>query len=389
MAGILACVMLGLTACGNSSEPDPTTNNKEAVQTVNEIKTTKYIINKDKVINALNSTDGIYNNFDITTSEYRSIEIQESEYVINKTCTILCKLNKKLSYMSDGYQMNIVLEYSGDNEYPNTISITNEFANDVDSNIAQNWSLEIIKKIFNSEISGRMSAVPYNGEPQNGGTLAGRNITLYRGLDDMSSTLGKYMLNYVISIENETSKATVNQFNPSSNPKYLLFNTGLIAYNERLEGVIKNIAKVYDDSAVGKLVLMTDLGKDTAIDKYEQAQLKMDIQSAENGTTSLDVTATANPEHKLKVSTKTLVFKNKLDAFYNAEDILLMLTGKEIALEDYFEDAEIKLTINESGYNESWGYPLEVTAAVMELTEGGYQIALVINTVANDGGAAS
>ena len=60
---------------------------------------------------------------------------------------------------------------------------------------------------------------------------------------------------------------------------------------------------------------------------------------------------------------------------------MVALTRKKVVLKDYIGQSSWELTLNESGLNESWGYPVTLSFNRVSTDDSSYRLSIRIESV--------
>lgn len=393
-------MVLSLCACKDKQSDDKDSetelvnqgNNIDNIVSNNE-KLDICEISTNSLLTAFSEISDIKENFSISTSQYKSLNVNDySNYTMNNQFIVRCEPLSEQELVGDDFKISSIIDYKGNNEYPSTISITCEYINESDREKAEVWANKVFNRLANQKVADTLSKTAYNTRDAEAYTVDELRVTVSKTVEDFTSTNGKYVATYTMNVvdtaklTDEIINAEIDDFNPSENASYVLFNTPIISYSEKLSISIPKIGRFFDDTATSTLTQINDIHNIADGYEYNKAYVNYSISSRQNGDTFLtfEATESTNDANKtsqiISVNTKTLDYTNKLDCFYAAEDLLLNLVGNAIELDKYYESSEFSITINadDSAYN--FGYPAKLDCRVNN-EDDKYSISININTL--------
>ena len=349
-------------------------------------------ISTDKLLNTFNEISDIKENFDISTSKYKTLSLDDfSNYTMNNQFIVRCEPLDNQNLVGDDFKISSIINYKGNNEYPSTISITCEYINESDREKAEVWTNKVFNSLTNQIVADTLSKTAYNTRDAEAYTVDELRVTVSKTVEDFTDSTGKYVSTYAMNVvdtrklNDEVITAELDDFNPSGNANYILFNTPVIAYSEKLSNSTYKIGRFFNDTATANLTEIKDIHNEADGNEYNKAYVNYSISSRQNGDTFFTLEAVKNVKgdrvtQTISVNTKTLDYETKLDCFYAAEDLIKNIVGKDVELEKYFDSDTFSINVDKDSSAYEFGYPAKLDCKVNNESDK-YSISININTL--------
>lgn len=402
-------MILSLCACKNNNEDgnntDDTSNTQgsnvngtntgntsfESLGIEDSLYKTLGKLTGDSVLSTVNTINDISSNFELEVISSMSIEQDTTGCIYNEQYCIQGMPIEGQNVVADDVTLNIVLTTKGGVKHPSSINMSYNYTNEIDRETIESWTYNIIANAFSSELSEILKEAKYNEKLTNvfkSGTIT---VDVLKQITDYTEDLGNYIISFNIDfIENseDDNVADLNSFD-MDNASPLLFKNNIIVYGQPLELTAKRISNLYGDSTRSNISLLSDLMVTKGDSKLNKITLKADIMSKYDAEIPLEMVLTESINYEdetsnlISISSRTISQKSKLDAFYNAEELLGAIVGEKVELEKFFDLETFSFYITEENTNNNFGYPLKADLVVVN-NEGKHYISFIISSTSDE-----
>lgn len=407
---IILCGIMCITLCSCGNTKDKIDTNAPEVESIQNQVVNKpvvedgtkqditgtgiYGIKAETIRDALANIQDIQDNFVIETSSNKRITKTENGYSLTKSYIAKCIPTELCTLLKDDFKFNVSMLYKGESNYPDSLNLTFEYLNLDDKAYAEEWAHKLLEHIVNTDVKTAMQKVNYNGASAIAYEADNAVVNVQKTAEDMTATAGNHVLTFVVFIKDKTVESTddisvveLDKFNMAENPQFGVFNTGIASYGEKLSKSVDKIAKFFGETCEANLETAIDIEHESDSSEINSATLNISINSRNNGDTyfnintkSIDNLDTSAVEEYFKITTSTLNYGSKTEAFYAAEDILEIIVGRVVELQDYIGVDEFNFNIDESANNTSWGYPINISCKVISNEDKSCSLDIVIET---------
>lgn len=369
-----------------------------------------YGIKTDTLTTALNNIINIRDNLDISTEYSRYNELTDEGYILSTNYTATCIPKPECVIVDANFKLYVAMEYRGDNKYPTSLTVSYDYTSDKDNTTASEWAYELLGVIVNDNVGSKMKNCGFGRQPVEAYTTGDVSVNVSKFNDDYSDTLGTKLATYAVELKKNNGDgfySELDSFSTTENPQYGLFRLGILSYNEPISISQKRIAAIFSDDATIESKILSDHKKVTSEIEEQQSYGLWEIYSTEPinqvkegettevymastgmfevGTSLIKDSVENTDSETFYINYTGLAKKNKVDAFYDAENAIEFITGTAIELHDYADKDSFEVVIDESGYNESWGYPItasfNINQIATETNEVGYKVDIRIVSI--------
>lgn len=376
IVAIVIGVLLLFGGDNNNTDPNNSDNGgdgntaidvPDAVDSMNG-RTGIYSINTESMVNALNSISLIRDNFNKEIEESRYLSYSDDGYTLSKIYSVVCKPKDVQNVVGQDFMLQTTIEFKGNNLYPSSVTVTYDYTSDKDNNTGLEWAYKLVSSIVNSETGKHMENCSFGKQPVRAYDVnEDLYVTVAKMNDDYTDTIGCKVASYAVEIKQNNIEgyyAELNDFKSEDNPQFGLFKAGILEYGADMETSTQRIADLFGEGLEAKPTIISDYINKTEDNKVKASQSTGDWVVYKDKSEVARFSANINEsgeEPYIKIVFNGQQFDNVVDAFYNAEDILKVLTGNTVELQDYVKETEFTSTIKQSGLRESYGYPLKLT----------------------------
>ena len=375
LIAIITATAIALYSRSSTDLDKPDTNDTNMYDQGNEAdhadsthgRTGIYAITGETVLEAISEEPIMASNMDTMVEESNFLEkSNESDtYTLNRIFSVTCLPKDSQSTFLSDFEMQITLEYKGENYYPSSLDITTIYSDTKDDETSRDIAYRLISNIVNNEVGSHMKNCTFGNQPEIAYNV-GEDIyvTVSKLNEPMENSDNKNFAAYTVEIKQNNSTGyytNIDAFKSEDNPNMGLFEAGILQYGNTMSGSLSTIEELFGENAEAKLITISNYSKkygdntqDNSYGSWE-ATIEDKIGYLEASTYE------TNNSESIYIKYNGMPYDSIQDAFYNCEDVIKIITGKDIELQNYVDEDTFSINISESGFNTNFGYPIVIT----------------------------
>lgn len=408
LLAIVICLLFVFLGGGNNGD-DTDQNDEQDEQVTGPILSGEdsdvsgtgiYGITDETMLFAINNIQNLRDNFNVATTSSRYLEkAEDGKYILSTVYNAECIPTSTQAVVGSDFTLQVTMEYKGENKYPSNLTITVNYTDDNDINIASEFAYALVNSIVNSEVGSHMQNCTFGGSATTAYEVGDNTQVLVSKMaEDFTDEVGYKVASFIVEITQGNSEgyySSIDAFTPDDNPGFVFYKSGLLEYGASMSDNQTRLAFLFSDGATVEADNLTDYTVSDETGNLAQAyghwtayEDGVEIGVLEAGATETTAPISVaegvtpkTPSNYFYINYTGKTFDNEIDAFYNTEDVLVALTGKEVELQDYIGQSSWELTLNESGLNESWGYPVTLSFNRVSTDDSSYRLSIRIESV--------
>lgn len=334
-----------------------------------------YTITDAKIIDTLNSIKDIKDSIQLSSKESKVLEDIGQDYDMLQQYIVSGVSNGKNNIVGDDFILDVYMEYKGENKYPSSFNFGYTYGNDKDHQKAQKWASKVVESIISQEVAMKMSEMSFGIGEKKVYTAGDIGVYVEKNIDVVDEGSNKKHAYYTVRLSKDSIKeysVGIDAFDNELGNNNILYKTGIIESNTPVKNMEAKISSYCNFS--------NSFARTKSISTYRQVEPIRTTNeaygnwefslsgSSKNGSLSvnatevIDSTTSKSLEQTIKIRYTSISRAEKSDLLDDAEYFInsVVKSKDEIKLDEYKDKSKFNFTIEESGLNDNFGYPVNV-----------------------------